>query len=158
MVKSLYLGKMMYRAAEVAWTRGAGGRLSCIEGSEGLWPATVQRCEEQDCNSRVWAKRHTILCNLQEENLVAKGKVVEYLSRAVTRKKRQTVEKVEKKVHVCCEDEVTKLRRLDFWWTFSLSPWPTAKLALHVPVTGQDYRWTLLLLFQNVVLIQAGIL
>lgn len=148
---------MIYGAAEVAWTRGAGGRLSCIEGSEGLLPAAAQRCEEQDCNSRVCAKRHHFVQSSRGE-LGSKRKICEVFEQRSYMQKKTTGREGRKKVHVRCEDEVTKLRRLDFWWTFSLSPWPTAKLALHMPVTGQDYRWTLLLVFQNVVLIQAGIL
>lgn len=36
MVKTLYLDKMIYVAADIVWTRGAGGWLSCAEGWEGL--------------------------------------------------------------------------------------------------------------------------
>lgn len=168
MVKSLYSDKMIYRAAEVAWTRGVGGRLSCVEGLEGLWPAVVQRCEEPDCNSRVWAKRDHFVGSSREElgSKLKSHEVFEQKSYKLMEAEEGTgwVQKktkggeASKKVPVCCEDEVTKLRWQDFWWTFSLTPRPSAKLALHMPVTGQHYSWTLLLLFQNMMLIQAVIL
>ena len=54
----VYSDTMIYTVAEIAWTRGVGWRLSCVERLEGRWPAVVQRCEEQDWDSGVWAKRH----------------------------------------------------------------------------------------------------
>lgn len=42
--------------------------------------------------------------------------------------------------------------------SYSLSPWPSAKVVLHMSVIGQDYQWLLTPLFQNLVLFEAVIL
>lgn len=80
MVKTLYLDKMIYVAADIVWTRGAGGWLSCAEGWEGLWPANGQSKTVESCRSKTvtagFLPEDTILWGLQVESLAAKEKVV----------------------------------------------------------------------------------